>query len=248
MDCSTPGFPVVHCLQESTQTHVHWISDAIQPSHLLMPPSSPQSFSAWESFPMSWLQWVPIPLLRFNLILDWEWTLGGHQIWSLPTRDWAGTQHLLYISFRQLNTWHEFYDFEVNLKSRDVYDQNWFILYDSRENGWHTVVLVLIAHLVWTEVWCVLYWLISHLPVGSCSLSVLPCSASQEQHFPGSLSLWLLVGWTTRKYRQKTEAVKGRSQTISPILTSWSVSSASLWDSSPYAPDCYHHLPLVLQS
>jgi len=83
-----------------------------------------------------------------------------------------------------------------------------------------------------------LYWLISHLPVGSCSLSVLPCSASQERYFPGSLSLWLLVGLTTRKYRQKVEALKGRSRTISLILTSWSVSSTSLWDSGPYAPDC----------
>ena len=33
-DCSTPGFPV-HCqLLEFTQTHVHWVGDAIQPSHL----------------------------------------------------------------------------------------------------------------------------------------------------------------------------------------------------------------------
>ena len=41
MDCSTPGFPVHHQLPESTQTHVHWVGDAIQPSHLLSPPSPP---------------------------------------------------------------------------------------------------------------------------------------------------------------------------------------------------------------
>ena len=41
MDCSTPGFPVHHQLLEPTQTHVHCISDAIQPSHLLSYPSSP---------------------------------------------------------------------------------------------------------------------------------------------------------------------------------------------------------------
>ena len=35
MDCSTPGFPVIHCLLELAQTHVHWVSDAIQPSHPL---------------------------------------------------------------------------------------------------------------------------------------------------------------------------------------------------------------------
>ena len=41
-DCSTPGFPVFHQLLELTQTHVHRIGDAIQPSHLchpLLPPS-----------------------------------------------------------------------------------------------------------------------------------------------------------------------------------------------------------------
>ena len=39
MNCSTPGFPVFHCLPEFAETHVHWVSDAIQPSHPLLPPS-----------------------------------------------------------------------------------------------------------------------------------------------------------------------------------------------------------------
>ena len=41
MDCSTPGFPVHHQLPEFTQTHVHQVSDAIQPSHPLSSPSPP---------------------------------------------------------------------------------------------------------------------------------------------------------------------------------------------------------------
>ena len=41
MDCSTPGFPVHHQLPELAQTHVHWVSDAIQPFHPLSSPSSP---------------------------------------------------------------------------------------------------------------------------------------------------------------------------------------------------------------
>ena len=41
MDCSTPGFPVHHQLPESTQTHVHWVGDVIQPSHPLPSPSPP---------------------------------------------------------------------------------------------------------------------------------------------------------------------------------------------------------------
>ena len=41
MNCSTPGLPVHHQLPEFTQTHVHQVSDAIQPSHPLSSPSSP---------------------------------------------------------------------------------------------------------------------------------------------------------------------------------------------------------------
>ena len=41
MDCSTPGLPVDHQLPELTQTHVHWVGDAIQPSHRLSAPSPP---------------------------------------------------------------------------------------------------------------------------------------------------------------------------------------------------------------
>ena len=41
MDCSTPGFPVHHQLPEFTQTYVHQVSDAIQPSHCLSSPSPP---------------------------------------------------------------------------------------------------------------------------------------------------------------------------------------------------------------
>ena len=55
MDCSRPGFPVHHHLPQVAQTHVHQVSDAIQPSHPLSSPSpfSLQSFPASGSFPMS---------------------------------------------------------------------------------------------------------------------------------------------------------------------------------------------------
>ena len=54
MNRSTPDLPVHHQLQEFTQTHVHRVSDAIQPSHPLSSPSPPcpQSLPASESFPM----------------------------------------------------------------------------------------------------------------------------------------------------------------------------------------------------
>ena len=41
MNCSMPGLPVHHQLPEFTQTHVHWVGDAIQPSHPLLSPFSP---------------------------------------------------------------------------------------------------------------------------------------------------------------------------------------------------------------
>ena len=41
MDCSMPGLPVHHQLLRFTQTHVHWVDNAIQSPHLLSPPSPP---------------------------------------------------------------------------------------------------------------------------------------------------------------------------------------------------------------
>ena len=40
-NCSIPGLPVHHQLQDFTQTHVHWVGDAIQPSQILLSPSPP---------------------------------------------------------------------------------------------------------------------------------------------------------------------------------------------------------------
>ena len=55
MDCSTPGFPVLHHLPEFTETHVHRVSDAIQPSHPLSPPSVLSLAQHQGLFPVSWL-------------------------------------------------------------------------------------------------------------------------------------------------------------------------------------------------
>ena len=56
MNHSTPGLPVHHKLLEFTQTHVHQVSDAIQPSHPLLSPSPPApNPSQHQSFPMSQL-------------------------------------------------------------------------------------------------------------------------------------------------------------------------------------------------
>ena len=61
MDCSTPGFPSHHQLPELTQTHIHWVCDAFQPSHPLSSPSPP----------------------AFNLSQHWglfQWASSSHQV------------------------------------------------------------------------------------------------------------------------------------------------------------------------
>ena len=55
MNCSTPGLPVHHQLLEFTQTHVHWVGDAIQPSH---PLSSPSPLAPNPSQHQRLFQWV----------------------------------------------------------------------------------------------------------------------------------------------------------------------------------------------
>ena len=55
MNCSMPGFPVLHYLLEFAQTHVHWVSNPIQPSHPLSPPS-PHALNLSQH--QSLFQWV----------------------------------------------------------------------------------------------------------------------------------------------------------------------------------------------
>ena len=55
MDCSMPGFHVLHYLLVFTQTHIHWVCDVIQPSHPLSPPSLP-AFSLSQH--QGLFQWV----------------------------------------------------------------------------------------------------------------------------------------------------------------------------------------------
>ena len=55
MDHSTPGFPVHHQLSELAQTHIHWVGDAIQPSHPVLS-SSPPAFNLSQH--QGLLKWV----------------------------------------------------------------------------------------------------------------------------------------------------------------------------------------------
>ena len=75
MDCSMPGFPVRHQLLELTQTHVHHVGDAIQPSHPLSSPSHPainlsqhQGLFQWisSSHPVAKDCWKPFKTSEVN--------------------------------------------------------------------------------------------------------------------------------------------------------------------------------------
>ena len=77
-DCSTPGLPVHHQLLQFTQTHVHWVSDAIQPPHPLLSPSPPApNFSQHQGL----FKWVSssnqlVKVLEFQLQhQSFQWTL-----------------------------------------------------------------------------------------------------------------------------------------------------------------------------
>ena len=79
MDCSTPGLPVHHQLPEFTQTHVHWVGDAIQPSDPLSSPSPPafnfsqhQGLFKWSQLFTSGGQSIGVSASTSVL----QWTLG----------------------------------------------------------------------------------------------------------------------------------------------------------------------------
>ena len=87
MDCSIPGSPVLHHLLELAQTHVHWVSDTIQPSHLLSSPSPP-AFNLSQH--QGLLQWVSsshqvTKVLEFqyqSLQCIQDWFPLGLMVWS----------------------------------------------------------------------------------------------------------------------------------------------------------------------
>ena len=70
-DCSTPGLPVYHQLPELTQTHVHWVGDAIQPYHfcnpLLLPPSIFPSIRVFSNESVLCIRWPKYWSFSFSI-------------------------------------------------------------------------------------------------------------------------------------------------------------------------------------
>ena len=86
MDCSMPGFPVLHKLPESAQTHVHWVSDATWPSH----PLSSSSFAFNLSQHQGLFQWVSYSCQVAKVLELWlqnqsfHWIFRVDFLWDWP--------------------------------------------------------------------------------------------------------------------------------------------------------------------
>ena len=120
MDCSVPGFPVLHYFREFAQTHVHWVGDAIQPSHPLLSPSPPavnlsqhQGVLQWVSssasggksigvsasvLPMNIQGWFPLGLTGLISLLSQglsrafsSTTIQNHQFFSIQPSFWSNS-------------------------------------------------------------------------------------------------------------------------------------------------------------
>ena len=117
MDCSMPGFAVYHQLLELTQTHVHWVGDAVQPFHPLLSPSplafnlsQHQGLFQWVSsshdqsigvsasasvlamniqdrFPLGWTGLISLEFLEILLKCS---------LWFCKSREWHEIMHLLH--------------------------------------------------------------------------------------------------------------------------------------------------------
>ena len=78
MDCSTPGLPVHYQLHEFTQTHVHLVNDAIQPSHplssLLLPPPVFLSIRVFSNESVLHIRWPKYWSFSFNISVSNEYS------------------------------------------------------------------------------------------------------------------------------------------------------------------------------
>ena len=108
MDCSTPGLPVHHQLLEFTQTHVHWVSDAVQPSHPLLSPSPP-TFNLSEHQGLfkrvSSLHQVA-KVLEFQLQhQSFQWTVRTDILYNTPRPTLSFKVYLISVPFLSLPLW-----------------------------------------------------------------------------------------------------------------------------------------------
>ena len=92
MNCSTPGLPVHHQLPEPTQTHVHWVGGAIQPSHTLSSHSPPSIFPCIRIFSNESalrIRWPKYCRFSFNIShFIFQWKPRTDLLGGLERMDW----------------------------------------------------------------------------------------------------------------------------------------------------------------
>ena len=122
MNCSMPGLPVYHQLPEITQTHVHWVGDATQPSHPLPSPSPPAPNSSQHQGLFQWVRssHEVAKVLEFQLPMN-------TQNWS--PLGWAGWTSLQYKGLSRVfsNTTvqkHQFFSAQLSSQSNSQRNVN----------------------------------------------------------------------------------------------------------------------------
>ena len=145
MYCSMPGFPVLHYLPEFVQIHVHWASDAIQPSHPLSSPTLALSLSQHQGL----FQGVPL------LIRWWKY-------WSFSFSVSASNECSELISFKI--DWFDLHAVQGTLESLQHHSSKASILWRSaffmvQLSHLYMITRKTIALTIWTFVrkWCLCF-------------------------------------------------------------------------------------------
>ena len=92
MNRSTPGLPIHHQLPEFTQTHVHWVGDAIQPSHPLSSPSPPALSLSQHQGLFKWVSSLP-QVAQY-------WSFSSASVLPMNTQDWSPLEWTGWISLQ----------------------------------------------------------------------------------------------------------------------------------------------------
>ena len=118
MDCSMPGLPVHNQFLEFTQTHVHWVGDAIQPSLPLWSPSLPVIIPSIRDFSnesVLLIRWPKYCSFSFSISLSNEHP--GHISFKMHWLDLLAVQGTLKSLLQHYSSKHQFFDTQPSSQS-----------------------------------------------------------------------------------------------------------------------------------